>query len=321
MSLTSFGLKRQKKLSEWDKRIKFLHQKYPRLKEISDLFAQIAIDMAMQKLGKGKRKMDMSIEELMKAQAALQAEKKALLRKHKLPENIYDVWWDCERCKDTGFIHPGIKCECLIKEEMLVRWRYSGLAPEQQKQTFANYTLDWYDDKDKYNIILKTCMSFAQKISLNETVDNLLLYGAVGTGKTHLCSAIANHVLETGRSVVYLNVSKLLDIIREYKFKLDGNDYNESKDILKNLYKVGLLIIDDLGTESLTDFSKEQILRLLDERNNYSLPWVISTNLSPAEIGSEYEMRISDRIMSTSQVLKFSGQSVRQLKRLRQSGI
>lgn len=319
MSLVSLGSKRQKKMSEWDNRIKLLHKKYPRLKEISELYAQIALEMAMQGLGKGK--MEMSQEELTKAQAALQAEKNYLLKKHNLPQNIYDIWWDCDICKDTGFIKAGVKCQCLKKAEIMERWQSSGLSPEQKKQTFASFSLQWYEDKDRYNKILKTCMDFAEKVSSGQSTDNILLYGTVGTGKTHLCSAIANYVLQKGVSVVYLNISKLLDMIREYKFKLEKNEYYDNNNTLKNLYKVGLLIIDDLGTENLTEFAREQVFRLLDERNNYHLPWVISTNLSPTDIGAEYEMRISDRIMSTAQMLKFAGQSVREQKRLNKAGL
>ena len=82
-----------------------------------------------------------------------------------------------------------------------------------------------------------------------------------------------------------------------------------------------LLIIDDLGTEVSTDFVREQLFYLFDERISYCLPWVISTNLMPNEIGTIYEDRLSDRILGTSRVLKFSGTSVRQLKAMQANKI
>ena len=137
--------------------------------------------------------------------------------------------------------------------------------------------------------------------------------GPVGTGKTHLCSAIANYVLQAGLDVVYLKIGTMLDLIRECKYNFEKNE-KLSTEQLQNLYRVSLLIIDDLGTEVSTDFVREQLFYLFDERINYRLPWVISTNLSPNEIGTMYEDRLSDRIIGTSRVLKFTGTSIRQLK-------
>jgi DNA replication protein DnaC len=311
MLLSGRALKRKKKLAEWEARLELLHKKYPRLGEIAKLFGQISLELAMLEVGKGK--MGMSREELLKSLENLQAEKDILLRKFNLPKNIYDIWWDCEKCQDTGFIGVGKKCTCLIQEEMQGRWNFSGLAPEQKDQTFNNFSLDWYDDKEKYRSILQYSIGFAEKVCSGERTENLFICGPIGTGKTHLCSAIANFVLQTGINVVYLKTGKIMDMIREYKLNPDKAEISLNNE-LKSFYRVNLLIIDDLGTEVSTDFVREQLFYLLDERINYRLPWVISTNLMPNEIGTIYEDRLSDRILGTSRVLKFTGRSIRQLK-------
>ncbi len=311
MSLAERALKRQKKVVDWETRIEMLHKKYPRLGEIAQLFAQMSLELAM--LGLNKGKMGMTREELLKAQEALQAEKKTLIKEYNLPTNIYEVWWECKQCQDTGFIGIGQKCQCLLQEELLARWQDSGLAPEQKEQSFQTFSLKWYEDKERYKSILQHCIEFAEKVCAGEKTENLFLCGAIGTGKTHLCSAIANYVLQSGLAVAYLKIGTILNLIREYKFnfdKADSTTYHE----LKGLYRVSLLIIDDLGTEVSTDFVREQLFILFDERINYRLPWVISTNLLPNEIGTMYEDRLSDRILGTSKILKFTGNSIRQLK-------
>lgn len=315
----SRSLKRQRKIEEWEERIEKLHKKYTRLEEISQLFAQIALELGLLELGK-KGSLGMSKEELLKAQEALQLEKKNILNEHGLPQNIYDIWWDCELCHDTGFRDIGVKCSCLIKEELASRYQLSGLSPEQQRQTFASFSLEWYKEKERFQDIVRECQRFTEKVRQKKPVENLLLYGPVGTGKTHLCSAIANSILEAGLPVIYLKISKLLDIMREYRLSLDKDEQSNYNQGLQRLYKVGVLIIDDLGTENSTDFVREQLFTLLDERINYHLPWVISTNLNPNEVGSLYEDRLSDRIMGTSRLLKFTGESVRQLRKIRSLG-
>lgn len=309
------SLKRQSKIAEWETRIQLLHQKYPRLEEIARLFAQMAVEMALVELGKGKS--GMSSEKLLQAQEALQAEKQAILMRHKLPPNIYDIWWDCPKCRDTGFIEAGQKCECRRNEEIKARRQLSGLSPEQKLQTFENFSLEYYQEKDKYRTLIQVGQAFADKINKGQPVENLLICGPVGTGKTHLCSAIANAVLQAGKAVVYLKSSQLLDSIRQAKFYQDKEERAESNNIMEYLYRVPLLIIDDLGTENLTDFAQEQLLLLIDERINYRLPWVVSTNLSLNELDTHYELRLIDRIMGTAKVLRFSGESVRQLKKMR----
>jgi DNA replication protein DnaC len=318
MNLAERALKRQKKIADWESRIEALHQKYPRLGEISRLFSRMSLDMVMLEMGQGK--MGMTREELIQAQEALQAEKKQLLEKYHLPENIYDIWWDCPKCQDTGFSGIGEKCACLLQEEQQARRHDSGLTPEQQEQTFNSFSLQWYEDKTRYRAILQQCIEFAEKVCAGEKTDNLFLCGTIGTGKTHLCSAITNYVLQAGRSVVYLKIGALLDLIREYKYNFEKDDAITPQH-LRDLFQVDLLIIDDLGTEVSTDFVREQLFYLFDERINYRRPWVISTNLMPNEVGAIYEDRLSDRILGTSRILKFTGTSIRQLKAIKANRI
>lgn len=313
MVYTTRNLKRQKKIRDWENRIELLHKKFPRLGEINHLFAQMAKELALLELEKST--MGMSREELLKAQEALQSEKKQLIKKHKLPDNIYEIWWDCPKCQDTGFIEIGKKCSCLLSEEFQVRWQESGLSPEQKQQTFTTFTLDWYKDKERYRDILEQCLLFCEKVHKGEKAESLLFCGPVGTGKTHLCSAIANYLLQSGLAVIYLKSGKLFDLIREYKFGPEANEQGTIRK-LDFLYRADLLIIDDLGTESLTDFTKEQLLFIIDERIQYKLPWVISTNLSPHEMTNYYEDRILDRILNVSKIMKFTGESVRKLQSL-----
>lgn len=317
MSLPSGEIKHRQKLTEWENRIRLLHEKYPRLEENSRLFAQYTLEQGLLMLGRGK--LDLSGEELLKKQDALLFEKKQLLKEYNLPENIYEVWWDCGQCRDTGYVGTGIKCSCLVQEEAKNRWFISGLSPEQERQTFQTFSLEWYDEKDRYRHHMERCLAFAEDVIEGQPTENLLIYGHVGTGKTHLCSAIANYVLEAGESVIYLKVSRLLDLIREYKYSLDRDEQNLHNRFIESLYHVKLLVMDDLGTESLTDFAREQLFLLLDERLNNYLPWVISSNLEPNEIGQYYQARISDRIMGTSQVLTFTGESVRVRKKIKLS--
>lgn len=308
MSRSDRALKRELKIQEWEQRIQSLYQEYPRLEEIDRLYKQMALEQAL--IGVSKNKMEMTAEELEQAMNFLQEEKKGILKTEKISDKVFDIWWECAKCKDTGYCSPGQKCVCVLKEEEGKRWKLSGLGPEQKGQTFDNFSLEYHEEPRRISSILESCRSFAEDISCGRRVANLVLTGPVGTGKTHLSSAIANYLLQVGKSVSYLKIGRLLDLLREAKFQTKG----ETEDYLQYLSKVELLIIDDLGTEVLTEFAGEQILNVLDERINHQLPWVLNTNFSPTELDAHYELRLVDRITGTSKFLVFSGDSIRQRK-------
>ena len=90
----------------------------------------------------------------------------------------------------------------------------------------------------------------------------LLIYGQQGNGKTYLSSAIANQLLKNFAPVICVSINGLLARIRETYNK--GVKEAES-DILKGLCNAELLIIDDLGSEVRSDWSKSMIYNIIDK--------------------------------------------------------
>ena len=72
-------------------------------------------------------------------------------------------------------------------------------------------------------------------------------------GKTFLSEAIGQEVLKQGKTVLYQTSPKLLSKLMEYKV-LDIKKYNELTEYLST---VDLLIIDDFGSENITEAKKE----------------------------------------------------------------
>ena len=72
-------------------------------------------------------------------------------------------------------------------------------------------------------------------------------------GKTYLSEAIGEEILKKGKTVFYQTAPKLLSKLMEYKV-LDIKKYNEMSDFLST---VDLLIIDDFGSENVTEAKKE----------------------------------------------------------------
>jgi len=295
--------KRLQKISERDQRLDYLHSIYPELKAIDEAIAANGRAM-LQATAEGRRQ---DLVRLERRQDEILLQQQQFLEKVGLDTSIYEIQWDCPLCQDRGYISPGQKCQCLISEIRQSRLKKSGLSARQLKQNFANFSLEWYKKPDHYAIIKQAAEDFAAQICRGEYPGNMLLYGKAGTGKTHICSAIANQLLAGGCGVIYMNSSRLFIWLRKQMF----SDMLPVEDPLEDLCQVELLIIDDLGTETRTDFVEEQLFNLIDERIMRNKPWVISTNYSVEELRKRYDERIVDRILGESERYYFEEKSIR----------
>ncbi len=120
----------------------------------------------------------------------------------------------------------------------------------------------------------------------------LVFQGSYGTGKTHLAAAIGNRLIELGNDdVVFLTVPDLLDHLRTTYHPASETSYDALFDRLRN---AGVLILDDLGTESPTAWAAEKLFQLLNHRYVYRLPTVITTNHRMDDMDGRIASRLSD---------------------------
>ena len=228
---------------------------------------------------------------------------------------IKEIAYDCPLCKDTGYVDGKI-CVCIKRmaaNEMLNA--SSGFDPEKFA-AFDKFELDFYPDEPVGDIVPKKRMAsilsyvkdYTDSFSLS-TSENLLFSGATGLGKTFLSLAVFNDLILRGFNVIYKPAFNLFSEIETEHFKLHTDDaYNDA-------LNADLLIIDDLGTEFVTSYTKSVFYNIINSRLLASKPTIINTNLSMREIESTYSSRISSRIIGNFTVKVFLGKDIRQLKR------
>ena len=79
---------------------------------------------------------------------------------------------------------------------------------------------------------------------------------------------------------------------------------------LDRLLKAELLILDDFGVERGTDFAKEQIFNLIDQRSRSMKPLIVTTNLSVNDLCSAKYIateRIYSRVLEMCVPVLFDG--------------
>jgi DNA replication protein DnaC len=150
---------------------------------------------------------------------------------------------------------------------------------------------------------LKIAKAFADNFARHH--DNLLLIGTTGTGKTHVSTAIAKVVISQGFDVLYDSVQNIVNDFEADKFR---SGYNQTESQSAKYLECDLLIIDDLGTEFVTQFSTACLYNLINTRINKGLPFIISSNLTNKQLLDTYDARIVSRIIgSSSLVFVFPG--------------
>jgi len=111
-----------------------------------------------------------------------------------------------------------------------------------------------------------------------DVIDNqagVIFHGNRGTGKTMLASIIANELIKKGQAVLFTSMPDLFDSIRS---RFSSGD---AKDIVDTVKSAPYLILDDMGTEKMTDWVSEQLFIIINHRYNHQLPLIITTNYDP----------------------------------------
>ncbi|NEZ46130.1 ATP-binding protein [Clostridium niameyense] len=176
-------------------------------------------------------------------------------------------------------------------------------------EKFKNSRFDNWDfskgTKRMYDIGNKYIKGF--KDMKKESI-GLLIYGEPGNGKTHTVACIANELISRMVPVICVSINALLDRIKD-TYNRFGNEGENT--VLKSLVNADLLIIDDLGTEQNTDWSRTRIYNILDSRYRNELPLIITTNLPLNDLQGRYEKRTYDRLLEMCTPVFNDGPSIR----------
>ena len=109
---------------------------------------------------------------------------------------------------------------------------------------------------------------------------------------------------------------RINDILSQLEKEQFGKGYNKSEESVEDALKeCDLLILDDIGSEFSTTFTKNKIYNLINYRLSCNRPTIISTNFTFKELEQTYSQRLISRIIGEYIVLNFVGHDIRQMKR------
>ena len=178
------------------------------------------------------------------------------------------------------------------EQERLERKLGSALIPARFKdRSFDSYIVSTAKQKQA----LSACREYAENFAEHRRAGRcLLLLGNVGTGKTHLATAIASHIIRnTSYTAAYRTVGGILQRIKGSYDRESG--YTEA-DAFAAYTRPGLLIIDEVGATKPSEFELATLFTIINGRYEEQLPTIVISNLPGSELAGALGERCVDRL-------------------------
>lgn len=289
-----------------------VHDAVPEIKEIDDKLKKTGAQI-MSIICSGAADAEKQIAYIRKENEQLSRVRAELLKNAGYPSDYTDIKYECEKCGDSGYIETKM-CECMRRKLIYAGYESSGISRLLREQTFDNFSLDYYaDNKENYEN-MKRIYGFVKNYAENfdsSKGENIAFFGETGLGKTHLSSALACRIIERGFDVLYTTA---VNMVSDFENKKFGNGAFADSGDVERYTSCELLIIDDLGSEMINQFTVSCLYNVINTRINKQLSTVISTNLSRNEFRQKYWDRITSRIFGEYKLMLFSGTDIRAQK-------
>jgi len=287
-----------------------IEKKIPEITELDKKMGKLSVELALIAF-KSILNKEEQIEKTKERITELRVKKYELLVSNGYSINSLVHHYNCDKCKDTGFIGRD-ECTCYKQLLIDVYYKNSDLRAMLKVNNFDTFRMDNYSQKrendaresPRKNMEKNVTKSWWFINNFSESNENLLFYGNSGTGKTFLSHCIAKELLDKGFLVIYRTAEELIQNLRQVRFE---NNYR-LEDLILNC---DLLIIDDLGTEQINDFSKTELFNLLNRKLLKGKKMLVSTNYTIEGLSKTYSERITSRLFGNFNLCKFFGDDIR----------
>ena len=173
------------------------------------------------------------------------------------------------------------------KEEHIDYAESIGVGKRHSVNTFDNF-----DGEEK---------TLAKKYLDNIQVENVLIQSQnTGNGKTHL--AVASLKYFGQKNIGKHQFINFTNLMMKIKSTFESLEYSEI-DIIKKYVNYEMLVIDDIGADKVSDYNKQVLYLILNDRYESLKPTIATTNLSSIEIEQAYGRRVLSRLISGNVII------------------
>jgi len=228
----------------------------------------------------------------------------------------------CPICKGTGFEYyedeqgrPFTReCSCGIRQKQIKKNRieFANIPYGFKTMRLDNYREDIYEAPESRIIIEKNLKAANWWMDNFEDMKKFgkgfYLYSPTkGCGKTRFAISLANELIETKNCSVKFATS--IQIINELKATWNKSYEYTEQQLLEELARAEVLIIDDFDTETPKEWIEERFYQIINTRYMNNLITIFTSNT--ALENTSYDERIKNRILEKSYRLVFPNESIR----------
>jgi primosomal protein DnaI len=218
---------------------------------------------------------------------------KVILFTSKLKETCKELH-NCEKCKGLmeckndveGYVmYPDSDLNfaylpCKYEKEFFKK-KNSKITRDKELENAKMADID-LTDKNRLKAI-KWIKDFYKNYDISKKMKGLYLHGSYGTGKTYLICALFNELKNLKVNSLYVYYPEILSKIK--------SDFDSMDQIMNSLKEMDVVLIDDIGAEKNTEWSRDEILgTVLEYRMRNYLPTFFTSNLTMKELEDHFRL-------------------------------
>ncbi len=210
-------------------------------------------------------------------------------------ENTVKELHNCSKCKSlmecknkvSGCVYyPNKEGERLRFDYVACKYMKENIESEKHRShtfeepaSIRNAKMADIDLKDKKRIeVIKWVQNFFKTYQSNKELKGLYLHGSYGAGKSFILAALLNELAKSGTNTVIMYYPEMLRRLKE-------SFYNDFCILMNKIKTCNVLLIDDIGSQSVSPWSRDEILgTILQYRMDAKLPTFFTSNLNIEEL-------------------------------------
>lgn len=207
-----------------------------------------------------------------------------------------------------------VECECLKQRINQNKKKFAEMPEQLREFKIADYRIDIYDSNGDREVASKAktiCKKFVEEFDTFEKHEKgLYLYSYTkGSGKTRLAVAIGNALIDLyQKRVKFVTTTRVIDEIKASFNPVDKDDFT-SIQYMNAITSIDVLILDDIGTEKLSDWVNEKFYEIINQRMLNKKITIFTSNCTVSEL--KHDDRIKSRINGMSYMVKCPEQDIR----------
>lgn len=202
-----------------------------------------------------------------------------------------DKIWDIEKAQEEKERIIKAEQDRIKERQDFIDDSSSVMAEIGVPKKYQHSTLDSFVGGDKYIQSIKAY--------LENPTQSLYIYGSCGSGKTHLSTAIIRelclkdkYIWHARRAIYFKPVSDLLFDIRN---SFNNKQAPTEEEIVDKCLRKDYLILDDIGTEKISEFSISTLYIIINTRLSNEKVTIVTSNLSRSQFEKQIDNRIASR--------------------------